>query len=245
MLIIDKSFTGTGKLLINNFLQSFQNEFEKFVINYAEHSTNDYELEHIFWFSEQQVKTAVTCALNKPCNGHFMQEPSVSRKINTKKREENDYSNGRVDYWCRFGENTKLSILLEVKHHWINLYKNGHFTLYKMAKERHKKAIGQIKNIKKDDYNIDNLFGAALTILPIFTRYKSKNEEILQINNTSIEKLGEEVLGQANSNACGGFVIPKKLQVITSFYDEDADKERFQSFPGIIMLWSLHKFTRT
>lgn len=69
---------------------------------------------------EQQVKTAVTCALNKPCNGYFMQEPSVSRKINTEKKDDTNYSNGYVDYWCRYGENTKISILLEIKHHWIN-----------------------------------------------------------------------------------------------------------------------------
>lgn len=98
MLIIDRKFTGTGKILIKGFLQSFQKEFEKFVINYAELSVEDQELEHIFWFSEQQIKTAVTCALNKPCNGYFMQEPGVSRKIYTEKEEEKEYKNGRVDY---------------------------------------------------------------------------------------------------------------------------------------------------
>jgi len=247
MLIIDKCFSGTGKKLINDFIQSFQNEFEKFVINYAEHSTVDCDLEHIFWFGEQQIKTAVTCALNKPCNGYFMQEPVVSRKrkINTKKKEKIDYSNGRVDYWCRFGERTKISILLEVKHHWLNLYKNDRFTFYKEAEKRHVKAISQIKDIKKDEYNTGNLFGAALTILPIFTRYKSDDEETLIINNNKLEKLGEEIIGLANSNACGGFVIPRKLQPITSFYDENAEKEKYQSFPAVLMLWTVYKFTRT
>ena len=245
MLIIDKNFSGTGKKLINDFLKSFQNEFKMFVINYAKHSTEDYGLEHIFWFGEQQIKTAVTCALNKPCNGYLMQEPGVSRKINTEKREENTYANGRLDYWCRFGGSTKISILIEVKHHWINLYKNGNFTFYKEARNRHTKAIKQIKNIKKEDYNIDNLFGAALTILPIFTRYKSTDEEMLLINNKTIEQLGGKIIGQAKSNACGGFVIPKKLQSITSFYDENAEKEKYQSFPGVIMLWTIYKFTKT
>ncbi len=166
MLLIDKSFSGTGKKIINDFLQSFQNEFEKFVINYADHSTVDCDLEHIFWFGEQQVKTAATCALNKPCNGHLMQEPV-------------------------------------------------------------------------------NLFGAALTILPIFTRYKSDDEEVLLIDNNTLEQLGRKIIGQANSNVCGGFVIPKKLQSITSFYDENAEKEKYQSFPGVIMLWTVYKFTRT
>ena len=76
----------------------------------------------------------MTCSLNRSCNGYIMQEPGVSRRINTEKKEEIDYSSGRVDYWCRFGENTKISVLIEVKHHWINLYKNGRYTLYKEAK---------------------------------------------------------------------------------------------------------------
>jgi len=243
MLVIDKKFTGTGEKLIKDFLQSFQKEFEKFVINYAEHSVEDQELEHIFWFSEQQVKTAVTCALNKPCNGYFMQEPGVLRKIHTKKEKKKEYKNGRADYWCRFGDKTRLSILIEVKHHWINLYKNHNFTFYKIAQERHIKAIEQIKNIEKNDYNIDNLFGTVLTILPIFTRYNSNDEDPLIINNNSIQEICEKMIGKAKSNACGGFVIPKKFQTITSFFD-DTEKEKFQSFPGVIMLWTLYKFTR-
>ena len=245
MLIIDKKFSGSGKRLINEFIQSLQDEFEKFVIKYAEHSVHDNELEHIFWFGEQQVKTAITSALNKICNGYFMQEPGVSRKINTEEEESCDCSNGRVDYWCRFGENTKISILIEVKHHWISYYKSGRFTLYKEAENRHLIAIGQVKDIIKKDYCIDNLFGAALTILPIFTRYNSDDEEILLISDKKLEELGAKIIGCAKSNVCGGFVIPRRLQTITSFYDETAEKEKYQSFPGVIMLWTVYKFTRS
>lgn len=76
-------------------------------------------------------------------------------------------------------------------------------------------------------------------------RYDSCDKKILQLNRTSIENLMEQIIGQTNSNACGGFVIPQKFQAITSFHDEAANKERFQSFPGVITLYTLYKFTRT
>jgi hypothetical protein len=245
MLIINKKFSGTGKKLINDFIRSFHDEFEKFVINYAKCSTLDDELEHIFWFGEQQVKTAVTCALCKVCKGHLMQEPVVYRKINTEKKEENQFANGRLDYWCRYGSKTKISILIEVKHHWISLDKNRKYVLYKEAERRHALAIRQIKSIKKDDYNIDNLYGAALTILPIFTRYNTSDDKLLLLNKNQLSELCEEILGTANSNVCGGFLIPKELQSITTFYDENAEKNKYQSFPGVILIWTLYKFTRT
>ena len=244
MLLIDKKFFGTGKLLINDFIQSFQKEFERFILNYAEQSINDQELEHIFWVGEQQVKTAVTCALRKPCNGYFMQESGVYRKPNLNATNKRNYKNGRVDYWCRYGNSTKLSILLELKHHWINYSSNEEYTLYEEAKKRHEKAVFDIKNIKKADYTIDNLFGAALTILPLFTRYKTDENKIVTLSKNKLKDLCEKILGTAKSNACGGFVIPSRLQEITTFYDSNTGKEGFQSFPAIIMLWSIYKFTK-
>ena len=244
MLIINKNFSGTGKKLINDFIISFHDEFEKFVLNYAKRSLLDDELEHIFWFGEEQVKTAVACVLCRLCKGYVMQEPAVYRKINTEKKEENQLKSGRVDYWCRYGNKTKISILIEVKHHWINLDKNKQYVLYKEAQRRHLSAIKQIKNIKKDDYNIDNLYGAALTILPIFTRYDTPDENLLLLNKNQLSEICEEIVGTANSNGCGGFLIPKELQSITTFYDENVEKDKYQSFPGVILIWTLYKFTR-
>jgi len=244
MLIVNKKFSGKGSKLINDFIRSFHNEFEKFILNYVKYSILDDELEHIFWFGEQQVKTAVTCVLCKLCKGYVMQEPAVYRKINTEK-EENQLKNGRVDYWCRYGNKTKISILIEVKHHWINLDKNKQYVLYKEAQRRHMSAIEQIKNIKKDDYIIDNLYGAALTILPIFTRYDSPDEKLLLLNRNQLSEICKGIIGTAKSNVCGGFLIPKKLQSIMTFYDENAEKDKYQSFPGVILVWTLYKFTKT
>ncbi len=249
MLIINKEFEKTGKILINNFIKEFQDEFKDFILNYARNSIEmDHELEHIFFLGEQQVKTAVTYALYKPCNGYFMQEPPVSRRpADIEKARNKDYSNGRVDYWCCFGQKTKLSILLEVKHSWINYKKESvECTLYSDTKKQHEKAISQIKNIKKDDYNTGNLYGTALTVLPIFTRYKSLDDTVLELDEKRINELGNNVLCQDNIfDACGGIVFPKELQTIISFDDESSSKKtRYQSFPGIFLLWSLFKFTK-
>ncbi len=246
MFIIKKQFSGDGSRLIKKFIITFQNNIENFILNYAEKSIRENELEHIFWYGEQQIKTAVTCSLNESCNGYFMQEPAVNRKkkINTNVSYD-EYSNGRLDYWCRFGDITKISILIEVKHHWINIYKNMQHTLYKEVINRHLEAIKQIKNIKKSDYIIDNLYGVALTILPIFTRYKSLNNNPLLMDNNSLEILGRKILKQVQSNACSGFIIPNQLQSITDFHNENTSKIEYQSFPGVILLWNISKFTRT
>lgn len=245
MIIINKSFNGSGKKLINKFIKSFSGEFEKFVINYANNSLDEDDLEHIFWFGEQQVKTAVTCALNRPCNGNFMQEPVVSRRsINTQDESDEVCSNGRVDYMCRYGTNRKISILLEVKHHWINMHRNGKHHLYSIARKRHEKAIKQLKSIEKSYHIVDHLYGAALTIVPIFTRYKTAEDKLFVINNNLIADLGQKIINETKFHACSGFVIPKNLQQITSFYDEKAKAGKFQSFPGLIMLWSLYKLTK-
>ncbi len=242
-LIYEKALSGKGKLLIKNFIENFQEVFAKDVCKYAKNSKKDIGLEHIFWYGEQRTKTTVTTTLHNVCNGYFMQEPSVSRKLNKSKSSELDYQNGRVDYWCRIGSATKISLLIEMKQEWIRYYNPDKWTRLGMVIKEHNSAIKQIKDIEKKDFKVDNLFGIALTLLPLYARYKSPDEKVITISDEVLENICRDTMDKTDSHACGGFIIPCKLQEI--FDMSEPEKENYESYPGFVFLWSVSKFTKS
>jgi len=241
-LIYGKAFSGKGKILIKKFIENFQEIFAKDVCKYARNSKEDIGLDHIFWYGEQQTKTTVTTTLHNVCNGYFMQEPGVSRKPDKSKSRKLDHKNGRVDYWCRIGNTTKISLLIEVKQGWIKYESPDKWTIYKYAIDRHESAIKQIKNIEKRDFLGDNLYGIALTLLPLFARYKSPNGKPIKISNEVLGNICSKTMKKTNSHACGGFVIPEGLQ--ERFDCSEPDKKIYESYPGFIFLWSVYKCTK-
>lgn len=242
VLLYEKNFSGKGKNLIKEFIHGFQANFSKDICQYARLSKNDQGIEHLFWYGEQQLKTAATTSLCKLCNGYIMQEPGVARKVIKSKRAATDYKNGRVDYWCRIGKTTKVSILVEMKHGWIRYYSPKKWTIYRYALDRHELAIKQVHDIEKSDFIINHLYGVALTVLPMFTKYKSLNENIQSVNQRILTNICEQAIKNTRVNACGGFVIPNSLQEITDWSDEK--RKIYESYPGLVFLWSIYKYTK-
>ncbi len=242
ILLYQKSLSGKGRNIVKNFVYNFQKNIIDDIYLYANYSINDQGLDHLFWYGEQQLKTAVTTALYKLCDGYMMQEPGVARKVNKSKESKNDYKNGRVDYWCRIGGPTKISILVEMKHAWIRYYSPKKWTIYKYALDRHESAVKQVNDIEKGEFIDDNLFGVALTILPMFSEHKSEDEEVQKMESFTLRAICEQAIKTQKVNACGGCIMDDEFLEITDWSDED--KERYESYPGVVFLWSIYKFTR-
>ncbi len=237
-----KHFNKKGARLIPEFTKQFQDVFATDVCKYAEMSKRDIGLEHIFWEGEQQLKTAVTTTLYSICNGFFMQEVPVSRRVEKRISGKQRLQPGRVDYWCRIGDSTRISLLIEVKQEWIRYYHPDKITRLGNVVKKHNQAITQIKDIDKKDFMEDNLFGIALTLLPIFVKYTSQVDKIIKISNQVLENICKKAMNETNSHACGGFVMPPELQKI--FHWPEAGRERYESYPGFIFVWSIYKSTK-
>lgn len=242
VFLYDKRFSGEGKNLVKKFISEFQIKFFKDICQYARLSKTDQKLDHLFWYGEQQLKTAATSSLSKLCNGYVKQEPGVSRKVIKSKKGTTDYKNGRVDYFCRFGKATKVSLLVEMKQAWIRYYTPKKWTLYSYALVKHQAARKQIHSIEKNAFIIDNLYGAALTILPMFTRHDSPDETVQKMNIKTLNLICENVIRKAGVHACSGFLLPEEFKGISDWSDKK--KQIYESYPGLIFLWSIYKFTK-
>lgn len=242
ILLYEKSFSGQGRNLIKNFIGNLQDRIVEDVFQYSMKSKGDQGTDHLFWYGEQQLKTAVTSSIYNICDGYLMQEPGIARKVNKSKEDKNDYKNGRVDYWCRFGNATKISILLEIKHAWIRYYSPEKWTIYQYALDRHESAVGQIRDIEKSDLIVDNLYGIALTILPVFKRHNSLNEDVDKIGSVVLSNICRDAMTKDMVHACGGCEMHESLLEILDWSNEE--KKLYESYPGIIFLWSIYKFTK-
>lgn len=242
----NKKFKKNGSKLIYEFAESLQDVFIDKILNFAEYRLKDLKdglFEHGFYYGEQQTKTYLTAALDDICGGDLMQEYPVDRSKNIHGASK-EFGVGRLDYWCRYGSSTKISILIEVKQDWLRYYGDEKYTFYKRSKKFHEQAVSQIKRIKnKRDYSVDNLYSLALTLLPIFRRYDNNDEgSQIAIDEEHINKIGEEILRETDAHAYGHFIIPQNLCPIDLF--ELRGKPMYENHPGFIFLWSIFKHTR-
>jgi len=244
-----KSFKGGGSQLVYRFIKEFQESFCQRVFKYARHRLQDLDtggFEHAFYYGEEVTKTFVTGALDDVCKSNVMQEYSVERK-KTASKNKRSTANGKLDYWCGYGDLTKISILMEVKQHWIQYRSPNHpkpWTVSKGGiKRHHDKANEQIRDIKdKTLLAVGSLYGLALTILPIYVRYKSKEEDPVYLNTKLLNAIAGEARREANANAYGAFCLKKEL-CLKDFWDTD-NGTVYQSYPGVVLLWSINKLTR-
>jgi hypothetical protein len=232
---------GSGKFLIKEFIWQLQNTFAAKICKYASHRLKDYEsggFEHAFYYGEQRTKTHITAALDYICDSNFMQEYSVEKKMELpKKRAET--SSGRVDYLCHYGQNKIVDILIELKQNWIRYYSNGKVTVYKGTCDLHQRAVRQLKSInEKMQFTNDTLFGVAMTILPVFTRYPNKKSSPIKFKNCTLKEIASTARKKAKAHACGYFRIPSALSPIDTF---GYNNEMHESYPGVVMIYSIYK----
>ena len=250
VFVAGKQFGGAGSKLVWRFAKELRKQFRNRVEAYARHRLLDLDdggFEHAFYYGEQQVKTYLTAALDAVCSSNFMQEVGVERrKERTGKKQE--WGSGAVDYWCRYGEATQTSLLLEVKHFWIRYYPEREderwCTVYAIGRHRHQEAVEQINSIEdKMDFTTDNLYGLALTILPVVVKYKEEPEEPTLLDRASLQEIGERAMTELSGHAFGAFTLPKELAVVDEWTDDEGEA-RFENHPGVVMVWSAKKFSR-
>ena len=244
-----KQFRGTGSKLVWRFAEELQKEFKERVEAYARHRLPELEdggFEHAFYYGEQQVKTYITAALDAVCSTNFMQEVGVERRKGRKGKKQ-VWGSGAVDYWCRYGETTQTSFLLEVKHYWIRYYPDRDddwCTVHAEGRHRHDKAVKQIDSIEdKMNFTTDNLYGLALTVLPVYVKYPEEPDSPARLDEDTLEEIGHLAMNELGGHAFGAFTLPKDLAIVDEWSDDEG-VSRFENHPGVVMVWSAQKFSR-
>jgi hypothetical protein len=238
----------SGSRIINRFIRDFQNEFARKIIMYTRHRLPDLQyggFEHGFYYGEQSTKTFITAALDKICKSNVMQEYSIERKKPSDKKKA-ELGKGKLDYWCQYGKSTRVSILLEVKQDWIR-YQNhpAKWTIYATSIIKHKTAVRQITQIKdKSQLTTGSiLYGLALTVLPIYVRYKSSGDSEIRLNYDILNKIGRAAKTELKAHAYGCFSISKKMSPV-DVWNEAGRAYIRENHPGVILVWSILKCTK-
>lgn len=239
-----KCFKRSGSRLIKDFLFELQKAFQLRIVKYANHKLKYSKtggFEHAFYWGEQRTKSYITAALDEVCDSNFIQEYFVERKI-LKSKKSSKIKNGRVDYLCQYGSTSVIDILLEVKQNWIRYKENNESTHYSGTTVLHHEAVKQLKSIhQKMDFRNKSLFGVAMTILPIFTRYPTKDASIIRLSRKKINEIAQSAMKIAKANCYGYFLMPKQLLIIDEW---DYGKKTYESYPGVIIIYTINKYSR-
>lgn len=220
---------GRGARTIKAFKESFEKQLSKLIKKYARNCLEEGTPEHAFSFGEQQIKGHITAAIDRVCDSYFIQEYQVDRSP----------GKGRVDYWLRYGADTKITVLLEVKHYWIRLYESGIHTIYAESVRRHKSAREQLRRIRKREFaNGDYCFTVALTILPAYARYPSMHSKILKPSAKSIDEIARDIRNRLNGEVTYFLMRGDENQI------DEVKKDIFESYPAMFLVWSVTKIHR-
>lgn len=212
---------------VTEFGKDFVIEFECAIFKYMLKTEMAWECpEPAFFYSEQRSKTFFTVALSNISNGLVIQEPTIKTRKNGK-------ASGRVDYYFNHND---VAYLMEVKQSWAKYSKNK---LYLgNALSIHKKAIKQVRSIKKNN-NWDSDFSLALTFVPVYIEYgevRPTEEEVFQATKI-FEKDFKEVDLKSMLHKLGChqiFIIPLSYTRDKSF---ETGSGEYQSYPcGLIFI---------
>ena len=182
----------------------------------------------------------MTAAIDEVCDSDFMQERKVKRDKGRRGRGRS-IGRGKVDYWCRYGLNAKTTVLMEAKQDWIRWCPNKEdCTVYSSAVEHHQEAVQQVGSVfGKMEHTTGNLYGVALTVLPIFVRYDSADDPQVTLRSRQLAAVAEKAREKLNGHAVGVFAMPRAAAVTVEF-----DSGTVESNPGVVLVWSVFKFSR-
>ncbi|MCR9204295.1 MAG: hypothetical protein NXH75_06950 [Halobacteriovoraceae bacterium] len=229
-----------------NLNEAFEKEFLKSVDRFQKGHLKRYKyFISGYHFSEQQMKSYVTVAIDKISDGLFMQEPPTKRKD----------SKGRVDYVFAFKGNV---VALEIKHRWssIALSKDNTPTFKRRSSiDGFIKGLEQINDLDEgflEEWEIDSKM--SLTISPCFMNLCPKKHKNLESKiykdiqkETEIKKVLEEGFkikskelglkkGQWDQKL---FNIVKYPFNLKNFYQKIEKGKKFNQFyPFVNFLWS-------
>lgn len=234
---IETRKNGTGSRMVIDFIEDLSKEFFKRINLFAEHARNRDDFEHVFWYGEQTTKGIISAALDKVTQCNFLQEYSISRK------KEDQRTDGRIDYWAQYGKSTKVDSIIEVKQSWIRLYEDK-WTIHAAAAKYHENALNQLKTIQdKTIYSYGNLYGIAMSVIPVYARYKDVDENIISIKNSKVTEIGDNLIKSLKADALFFNKIRNSDNIIHHFTPENKD-DKFESHPGVFIVYSIRKYTK-
>ncbi|MBW2061647.1 MAG: hypothetical protein JRI95_08815 [Deltaproteobacteria bacterium] len=225
-----------GMRVTRSLLESLFKETTRLFKRYYNNFDND-KREYGFYYSERQLHTFLTPAIDKLTKGFFLFESPIKRG----KRGKRGKSGGRVDYWLNYRNS---SYLLEVKHAWIRVHfrhGNEEFTLYKLEKT-FQQAIDQLDN--SEDKVLEfmyrgNMFGVALAIVPVFGR----GDVLMKVRDT--DQLLSRVRKECpKANAIYAWHLPRAYSKILDIQMSSGAVVR-EFYPMVLFIAKVKKLSRT
>ena len=225
-----------GMRVTRSLLESLFKETTRLFNRYYNNFDNNTR-EYGFYYSERQLHTFLTPAIDKLTKGFFLFESPIKRGHRGKRGK----SGGRVDYWLNYRNS---SYLLELKHAWIRAHfrhGNEKFTFYNLEKS-FREAINQLDSSKDKILEFmyrDNMFGVALAIVPVFGR----GDVFMKVRNT--DQLLSQVLKECpQANAIYAWHLPKAYSKILDIQKNSGDIVR-EFYPMVLFIVKVKKLSRT
>lgn len=221
---------GEKTKLVDNFILALSRSLLKKINQSGNHSFDEREdPEMPFWYNEQTTKGIITSSIDEITKTNFFQEYSIGRKSGS----------GRIDYWLEFSKGQNIQIVLEVKQSWLRVYYD-HVTVFAHANYLFDAVREQIVNIKDKPIYCD--FAIGLLVMPMYSRYKSKNDEIINLDKKMINILLDKIKTKITYNKIYEIVFlktPGKFNKIHEF-----NNNHLESHPGICFIYYVNKITR-
>ena len=234
--LLDDLNDAKGMRVTRSLLGSLFKETTRLFTRYY-NNFDDNTREYGFYYSERQLHTFLTPAIDKITNGFFLFETPIKRGQSGKREN----SNGRVDYWLNYRNS---SYLLELKHAWIRASfrnENEKFTFYGLEKS-FRGAINQLDNCHDKVAGFmyrENMFGVALAIVPVFGR----GDVFMKVRNT--DHLLSQVRGECpKANAIYAWHLPTACATVLCI-QRTSGKIVKEFYPMVLFIAKVKKLSRT
>ena len=226
----------SGMRVTRSLLDRLFKETIRLMKRYYNNFDNDTH-EYGFYYSERQLHTFLTPAIDKLTGGFFLFESPIKRG---KSGRRGAYE-GRVDYWLNYRNS---SYLLELKHAWIRAHfkdKGETFTFYNL-KESFDKAISQLDDAEDKILRFmyrKNMFGIALAVVPVFARgdvhRKIKCTELL------LSQIRAEC---PRANAIYAWHLPRAFSAVLDIEKKSGEVVK-EFYPTVLFITKVKKLSRT
>lgn len=235
----------TGSKILNKLIAALAAGIETRINQSAVHSFDGRkDPEMPFWYNEQTTKGIITATIDDITKTNFYQEYRVNR-VNYE--DGKDSGSGHVDYWLEYGASTKITALVEVKQGWARVY-DDEVTIYSDTSKLFTKAIIQVNSIEDKACYAD--LAIAMLVIPLFSLYEgsgdeANNKKAYELNSKRIEILKNAIckgLGTAKIYNISILKTNRSFNRIHKYKNED--KVKYESHPGVCLVYYVKKITR-
>ncbi len=244
-LYIYDEFRGENSKVLRSFLRDTFTNFANFTMKYLR--TEDCNL-YPFLYNEMVLNSIFLPSLMKASDESVvLLEFPVDRNKNFR-REKDEYSNGRVDFYVR---HKSRDILIEHKFAWIS-YKslNSNNPIKKDLLEKLTTASNQIKEIDWDSCIKIALLTAPVYIVKTVQSEKEFKEAIKKLDFDNLNKVYDDyyqkldkVIRKTLGKNTQSFLVSWDIPNFKNYYCcwENDEKERCEAYPVIFFIGAVLK----